>query len=281
MEIRQLNESMVNEFLDVLETKNYRQNTITNYRSTYNQLLEYFDNEIMLHDLTKADIYNYFSWLEFAKNYTDRTFNFKISAIKSLFEYMVLIRAREDIPITNLMYRKLDRKEPKVLSKNEQKLWINHLEEKARGDQALASKIQLASGLRIEEVLNLDLYKDLEIRDTKGYIHVRQAKGRKGRICPIFNDNLTLELKEFKKLYFKAESYKLYLHREPYQHHTRTFLEKHNIYITSHMLRATFATERYEEGMDLNTIRILLGHKSINTTLLYLAYRADIYSLIA
>lgn len=281
MQIKKLNESITNEFLEVLERKNYRQKTITNYKSTYNQLIDFLDNRMTLHDVKVADVFKFFTELELNNNYKPTTFNFKVSAIKSLFNYMQLINARSDVPIRNLMYKKIDKKEPKTLSKDVQTKWLKFLNEHSQGDQLTAARIQLATGMRIEEVREMDLINDLEIVNGKGYIHVQEAKGRKSRICPIFNENLTNDLEKMRESLHILGSYKLYLHQRPYQHQTRIFKEETGLYVTSHMLRATFATERYESGMDINTIRILLGHESINTTLIYIAYRKDIYDLIA
>lgn len=281
MEIRELNSAMVDEYLTVLEQKDYRENTIKNYHSALVQFVEFLADNVLLHDVKLSETYSFFQYLEEWYDYKPRTFNLKISAVKGLFEYMSVIGARDDVPITSLMYKRLDTKEPVALDKKTQKLWISHLEEHTYGDQALAAKIQLKAGLRVDEVVNLDLKKDFEVRGDKGYLHIRKAKGRRERIAPIFDDKLTKELKDLQELYFFADEINLYLHKNPYQYQTKIFFENTGIHVTSHMLRSTFATERYEQGLDLNTIRILLGHRSINTTLQYLVYRKEIYDLIA
>jgi len=44
-------------------------------------------------------------------------------------------------------------------------------------------------------------------------------------------------------------------------------IKKH---VTSHVLRHTYATHLLEMGLDIMTLKDLLGHSDINTTLIYL-----------
>jgi len=46
----------------------------------------------------------------------------------------------------------------------------------------------------------------------------------------------------------------------------RSGVQKH---VTCHTFRHTFATQLLESGYDIRTIQELLGHKSVNTTMIY------------
>ncbi|MEA3423667.1 MAG: tyrosine-type recombinase/integrase, partial [Bacillota bacterium] len=47
--------------------------------------------------------------------------------------------------------------------------------------------------------------------------------------------------------------------------------------INPHIFRHTFGTHLYEQGTDLLTIQKLLGHKSINSTTIYVHLASTIY----
>ena len=130
-----------------------------------------------------------------------------------------------------------------------------------------------ACGLRVSEVVKL---KVADIDSDRMMIRVDQAKGRKDRYVPLAK-RLLVVLRE----YWKAARPQGYLFpgQQPGRHLSESSVYinckraakdaglKKNIY--THTLRHSFATHHLENGTDLRTIQVLLGHKNLNTTATY------------
>lgn len=129
-------------------------------------------------------------------------------------------------------------------------------------------------GLRCQEVRTL-LIKDVDFE--RNMIHVRQSKGRKDRYVP-----LGVHLSRGLKSYLEAEHPHKWLfngkdHREGFsqkgvQWVVREASKKIGIqkHVTVHTLRHTYATHLLEDGLDIVSIKELLGHGHIQTTMIYL-----------
>jgi integrase/recombinase XerD len=130
-----------------------------------------------------------------------------------------------------------------------------------------------AAGLRVSEVTQLQA---TDIDSQRMVIRVRQGKGRKDRYVM-----LSPRLLEALRAYWKAvrpqgvlfpgaipgrpiatESIKKVCQRA----RKSAGLGKK---ITAHTLRHSFATHLFENGTDLRTIQVLLGHRSFSTTARY------------
>lgn len=132
-------------------------------------------------------------------------------------------------------------------------------------------------GLRRFELLNIKL---VDVDFDRSMLHIRQGKGRKDRYVPLgkhlcrglrtyinaehpyvwlFNgkDN-TGQLQQF------SESGVQWVIKEAAK---RAGIKKH---VTSHVLRHTYATHLLEMGLDIMTLKDLLGHSDIRSTLVYL-----------
>lgn len=166
------------------------------------------------------------------------------------------------------------KKLPVVLSQSEVKRLIS-------AAKLLKHRVLIAlmydCGLRRFELLNVKL---VDIDFDRKMLHIREGKGRKDRYVPIGD----LTLKGVKK-FIENEKPKDFLFYKSNangecsrysesavrfvisQARKRAGIEKN---VTSHTLRHSFATHLLEMGLDIVSLKELLGHSHIETTMLYL-----------
>ncbi|MBC8164503.1 MAG: site-specific integrase [Bryobacteraceae bacterium] len=131
-----------------------------------------------------------------------------------------------------------------------------------------------AAGLRISEVLRL---KPIHIDSQRMVIRVEEGKGQKDRYVM-----LSPKLLEILRSYWRAARPSLWLFEGCSPGHpiskgavefacqTARRLSGLPKPITPHLLRHAFAVHLLESGTDIRTIQLLLGHRSLTTTALYL-----------
>jgi site-specific recombinase XerD len=166
---------------------------------------------------------------------------------------------------------KRDNKLPVVLSQGEMKVIL-------KTPDLLKHRILLGvlygCGLRCREARSL-LIKDVDFE--RNVIHVRQGKGRKDRYVPI-GENLCRGIKAYlsseipHKWLFNGKDKHEGFSQKGVQWVVREATRKSGIQkqVTVHTLRHTYATHLLEEGLDIVSIKELLGHAHIQTTMVYL-----------
>lgn len=166
--------------------------------------------------------------------------------------------------------------------KNEAKLPVilnrQELKELFRAPALLKHRVVLtliySAGLRGQEVINLKLSDIDFLRKT---IHIRQSKYKKDRIVPLASC-----MAQGLKKYLEAENPYTWLFngKEPDGRYSvrglswvmRETLKKTSIKkkVNLHSLRHSYATHLLEEGVNIVTLKELLGHADITTTMIYL-----------
>lgn len=171
----------------------------------------------------------------------------------------------------NLPSLKNDTKLPVILNRSELKALFN-------APKLLKHRIILtlaySAGLRSQELIKLKLS---DIDFERKTIHIRQSKYKKDRIVPLSN-----YIAKGLKKYISAEHPHLWLFngKEPDGRYSpkglswvmREALKKTNIQknVNLHSLRHSYATHLLEDGVNIVTIKELLGHATIQTTMIYL-----------
>jgi integrase/recombinase XerD len=132
-----------------------------------------------------------------------------------------------------------------------------------------------AAGLRVSEVIRLQPG-DIESDPSRMLIRINHGKGQKDRYS-LLSERLLVEL----RAYWRIECPKPWLFPGSKAHQHMPSGTAQKIYNQArgragieqgsgiHTLRHSFATHLFDAGVDPHTIQLLLGHRSIKTTLKY------------
>ena len=136
-----------------------------------------------------------------------------------------------------------------------------------------------ATGLRLSEMLALQLG---DLDSQRMLLRVRQGKGGKDRYVPL-PETLLEHLRRYWKQYrpftwlFPGADLHAPLTASTVQRVCTKAARKAGLSkkVTPHTLRHSFATHHLEAGTNLKTIQVLLGHRNLNTTSIYLHVAAQ------
>jgi integrase/recombinase XerD len=204
-----------------------------------------------------------------------------ISGLKSFFSYLIFEDYRTDSPMELIEAPRLGRKLPDTLSVQDIDNLISAIDlSKPEGERNRAILETLyGCGLRVSELVTLkisDLFFD------EGFIKIT-GKGDKQRFVPIseVTQKYIIMYKDLIRSHLviqKGHEDTLFLNRRGKQL-TRAMIFtiikelavaiNLNKVISPHTLRHSFATHLLENGADLRSIQLLLGHESITTTEIY------------
>lgn len=257
-------------------------NTIENYSFDIERLCLFLDqNNSMVSPITIGEemvqqfIYN------ISKEVNPRSQARIISGLKSFFGYLIFEEYRKDNPLESIETPKTGRKLPDVLAVDEIDRLIEAIDlttNEGERNRAILETLY-GCGLRVSELVALKI-SDLFFEE--GFIKIT-GKGNKQRFVPI---------SEITQKYIQ-------LYRETIRNHVdiqkgfedTLFLNRRgrqlsramiftiiknlavkidlNKTISPHTLRHSFATHLLENGADLRSIQLMLGHESITTTEIY------------
>lgn len=258
------------------------ENTVQNYSSDIFALAQFISSnniDELPKDCSKETLQQFI--YQQSKSVSSNSQARRISAIKSFFNFLIFEKLRTNSPADLIEGPKLGRKLPVTLNLMEiEKILLAielHLPNGHR-NRAIIETLY-GSGLRVSELVNLTLsnvfFKEDIIRVT--------GKGDKQRLVPLgsyskkFIQIYVEEIRGLKKIK-KVDNDILFLNRNG-RKITRAMvftivkdaaikagIEKN---ISPHTFRHSFATHLLENGADLRTIQVLMGHESITTTEIY------------
>ena len=228
-------------------------------------------------DLSSVQTFIY----ETAKLLSPNTQARRLSGLRSFFDYMIFESYRVSNPTDLIEAPKIGRKLPDVLGLNEVDLLLEQID--LGHPQGFRNRAMLemlyGSGIRVSELVNLSLsnlfFQENLIRVT--------GKGNKQRLVPMgkftkkfilfyINNSRTQQNIDsvYQDIVFLNRNGKI-LTRQMIFTIIKQLALKANIEkkIGPHTFRHSFATHLLENGADLRTIQILMGHENITTTEVY------------
>ena len=258
-------------------------NTIINYGLDLDKLVCFLDENNILQTpltITEETIQQFIYY--YASTLNARSQSRLISGLKSFFSFLVFEDYIKTSPMQLIESPKTQRKLPDTLSLEEIDALLGAID--LSFDEGERNRTMLETlyscGLRVSELITLKI-SDLFFEE--GFIKIT-GKGNKQRFVPI-----DLETQKHIILYIQTIRNKLKIGKE---HEDTLFLNRRgkqltramiftiikelskkinlNKNISPHTFRHSFATHLLENGADLRSIQVMLGHESITTTEVYM-----------
>ena len=266
----------------LLSEKHLSDNSIFSYCEDIMLFLKYINKDVT--SITKENIYNYLAYLDKEK-YSVYSVARKISSLKSFYIFLNKPYQMKNI-IDAIEMPKYYKKLPTILTIEEidKLLNVNLVTAYDYRNKAML-ELMYATGLRVSELVNLDIN---SVNLEKKFVRCI-GKGSKERIVPIGDvacNYLSIYLNEYRDKLTKnrlCESLFLNNHgntitRQGFfkmlkEQCIKVGIDKN---ISPHMLRHSFATHLLNNGADLRSIQMMLGHSNLSTTQIYTNVSNDI-----
>lgn len=190
--------------------------------------------------------------------------------VVSSLRFLYGVTLRRPWSIEAIPYPKQPRTLPVVLSREEVARFLDAITNLKH--RALLTCVY-AAGLRVSEVARL---KVCDIDSRRMVLRIEQAKGQRDRFV-MLSPRLLAILREYWKAYrpehwlFPGRTSERPMTEASVRHACRKVARDAGVSkrVTLHTLRHSFATHLLEDGVDLRSIQMLLGHRSLSTTSRY------------
>jgi len=243
--------------------RNLSSQTAKAYLYNNNKFLEFIDKSPK--NVSKNDIRNYLLYLATDKGVKPNTFNIILNSLR--FYYIEVLKKRFKFDFKKA---KIEKRVPVVISREDIKKMIDltsNLKHK------IIIEMMYCSGLRVSECLSI-MIDDLNLEQKYGL--VRKGKGSKDRYF-ILAEIVIDDIKKFISLRKDKNPYLFIDHQghlsvrtaqEVVKQAARKAKIKQRVFC--HALRSSFATHLLENGASIDKIQRLLGHQSMDTTMMYI-----------
>lgn len=279
-------EKQIKLFLDFLENdKKLSDNTLQSYRRDIIQFEEYLDtNNLTYSKIGAEEIKEYIEYLKEEGKKTS-TISRSLASIRSFYQYELRTKKVKKDPTDGMQSPKIEKKAPSILSADEVELLLEQpksIDLKGIRDKAML-EFAYATGMRVTEIISLNLE---DVNFEKAFVSC--SNGVKKRNIPLGNISLKAldeYVKDARPIMIKSEDEKALfvnvngkrLTRQGFWKIIKYYKEQAHISkdITPHVLRHSFATHLLQNGADLKSIQMMLGHSDISSTQVYMKFQDE------
>ena len=252
---------------EYLTAKNYSPRTVRNYTSEMRYIFSFY-NDKEPSKIDQDDIIKYINFIkrQFGSGY-DKC---RMVAQSCSFFYKNILRV--DYVVPSAFYPRQEFKLPNILTQKE----VRQLLERTNNfKHKCMLSMFYGTGLRMDEMCHLKINC---IDSQNAQLKVEKGKGNKERYTL-----LPKQLLEDLRTYYRKDRPKTYLFEGrktgwPMSNGAMQVAVKNAMVnagfpkgrYSAHSLRHSFATHLLDSGVDLHSIKVLLGHSRIETTMVYL-----------
>lgn len=225
---------------------------------------------------TKRDVRRYLALL-YEKKASNRTVLRRLSSLRSLYKFAMREKMVMENPLEEIESPKKEKILPVSITYDQIKILfaMPDLSSYFGFRDRVIMELFYSSALRLSELVSLDK----RSFDAKNLILTIRGKGKKVRQTPITESAakwITDYLNHPERVEQDAQA--IFLNKWGQRISARSVDRNFSAYlkasglserITPHTIRHTIATHWLENGMDLKTIQLLLGHTSLATTTIY------------
>ena len=279
-------EKQIKLFLEFLENdKKLSENTLQSYRRDIIQFEEYLYSERLSYSKrNQQEIKKYIEYLKKIGKKTS-TISRNLASIRSFYQFLLRTKKVKVDPTDGMQSPKIEKKAPSILSTDEVELLLEQPSDadlKGVRDKAML-EFAYATGMRVTEIISLNIS---DVNFEQSYV-VCNSVGKKRNI-PLGTISLKA-LQEYVKnarpIMIKSEDEEALfvnvngkrLTRQGFWKIIKYYKEQAHINkdITPHILRHSFATHLLQNGADLKSIQMMLGHSDISSTQVYMQFQDD------